>query len=310
MNNEVKREMEKIEIPEELHERAELGIKQVKQEERKRKIYPKWMIGTAAALMIIGASFSVGGSYMVDAAETLLGKIFETEEQEQIQADIQKAAPDPELGAEEAKGSLLQMEQHLKLAKEHLSPEDFEDYSQLIKESMEINVEMLATPEADQEKLDKRLLEIQAELDKYGIYALTIHTLEEAQTMVSYPIKHPAYIPEGYQLIEEEIRTEEANAGEDPVVMLQYHQIDGEFNFYTFTEKIDHSKEDELTWYDHIDSYQLSGYTFEHAYDGGPYHNNVQGMRVTIPEKGYEILMHASLLSKEEMEKVLLSMVE
>lgn len=36
----------------------------------------------------------------------------------------------------------------------------------------------------------------------------------------------------------------------------------------------------------------------------------VQGMRVTIPEEGYEITMTADILSKEEMEKILLSMVE
>lgn len=309
MNNEVKREMEKIEVPEELHARAELGIKQVKQEEKKRKRYPKWMIGTAASIMIIGASLSIGGSYIADAAETLLGKIFGTEEQTQIQEDIQKFAPDLEGGAKEAKMFLLQMEQHLKLAKEHLSPEEFADYSLLIKENMEINVESM-NPKADQEKLEKRMLELEEEIQKYGIDDLTNHTLEEAQAMVSYPIKHPDYIPKDYELIEETIRTEEAHVGEDPVVLLQYQQIDGEMSFYTVTEKIDQTKEDELTFYDHVESYQLNGYAFEHAYDGGEYHNNVQGMRITIPEEGYEILLHASLLSKEEMEKVLLSMVE
>jgi len=309
MNNEVKREMEKIEIPEELHARTVLGIKQVKQEKRKWKGYPKWMIGTAASLMIIGASLSIGGSYISDAAETLLGKVFGTEEQTQIQEDILKFAPDREGGAEEAKMLFVQMEQHLKLAKEHLSAEDFEDYSQLIKESTEINVQSM-NPEADWGKIEKRLLELEKELRKYGVYELTIHTLEEARAMVSYPINYPAYIPEGYELIEEEARTTYAHPGEDPVVTLQYEQIDGEMNFYTFIEKIDPTKEDELTFYDQVDSYQLNGYTFEYAYDDGEYHSNVQGMRITIPEESYEILIHASLLSKEEMEKILLSMVE
>lgn len=36
----------------------------------------------------------------------------------------------------------------------------------------------------------------------------------------------------------------------------------------------------------------------------------VTGMRVTVPEKGYKIILIADKLSKEEMEKVLLSMVE
>src|SRR5690554_3885370 len=96
MKNEMKREMEKIELPDELHARTKLGIRQVKQEEKIQKRYPKWIIGTAASLMIIGASFSIGGSHITDAAETLIGKIFGTEEQAQIQEDIQKLSPDRE----------------------------------------------------------------------------------------------------------------------------------------------------------------------------------------------------------------------
>ncbi len=307
MKHEIKREIEKIELPDELHARTKLGIKQVKKEENKR--YPKWIIGTVASLLIIGISFSTGGSYIADAAETLIGKIFGGEEQAQIQEDIQKFSPDREGGAEEAKMLFLQMEQHLKLAKEHLSAEDFEDYSQLIKESAEINVQSM-NPEADWGTLEKRSLELEKEIGKYGVFELMIHTLEEAQAMVSYPINYPSYIPEGYELIEEEARTTYEHPGEDPAVTLQYQQIDGEMNFYTFIEKIDQTKVDELTFYEQIDSYQLNGYTFEHAYDDGEYHSNVQGMRVTIPEEGYEVIIEASLLSKEEMEKVLLSMVD
>lgn len=309
MENEIKREMEKIELPDELHARAKLGIRQVKQNEKKRKRYPKWIIGTAASLMIIGTSFSIVGSHITDAAETLIGKIFSTDEQEMFLEDVQKVAPDPEGGIYEAKEALLQMNQHLELAKEHLSPEEFEDYSQLIKESMKINLESL-NPGVDEKKIEKRMLDLRTEIQKYEIYALTIHTLGEARAMVSYPINYPAYIPEGYELIEEQARTEEVHPEKDPVVTLQYHQIDGEFNFYTFTQKIDHMKGEELKSYDQIDSYQLNGYAIEHAYDEGEYHSNVQGMRITIPEEGYEIIMHASLLSKEEMEKILLSMID
>lgn len=309
MNNKIKSEIEKIEIPDELHAKTKLGIRQVKREEKSWKRYPKWVVGTVASLLVIGTAYSISGSHITDAAETLIGKIFSTEEQAQIQDDIQKSAPDPEGGAGEADAAMEQMNQHLELAKEHLSAEDFEGYSQLIKESMEMSVESL-NPNADEEKIEKRMLELRKEILTYGIYELTNHTLEEARAMVSYPINYPAYIPEGYELIEEEARTEEAHVGVDPVVSLHYHQVDGEFNFYTITEKIDSTKEDELNFYDNIDSYQLNGYAIEYAYDNGEYHSNVQGMRITIPEEGYEILIHASLLSKEDMEKILLSMVD
>lgn len=300
MENEIKREMDKIELPDELHTRSKLGIKQVKQEEKRGKRYPKWIMGTVASLLIIGPAYSIGESQITNAAETLIGKIFGTEEQGQML----------EILPEEAGVSFPQMEQHLKLAKEHLSLEGFEDYSLLMKESMEINLERVLNPKADQIKLEKRMRQLEKEIQKYEIYELTNHTLKEAKAMVSYPINYPAYIPKGYELIEEGARTEEAHPEKDPVVTLQYHQIDGEFNFYTFIQKINQTKGEELKSYDHLDSYELNGYAFEHAHDDGEHHSNVQGMRVTIPSEGYEVIMQASLLSKEEMEKILLSMVE
>ncbi|MBS4210453.1 DUF4367 domain-containing protein [Bacillus sp. FJAT-50079] len=301
MNNEIKREMEKIEIPKELDTRVEMGIKRVKLDGQKNKKYPRWIIGAAASIMIMGATFPIYGSYIADATDTLIGKIFGSDKQEQILEVF------PE---EEAHAYFKQMERHLELAKEHLSAEEFEDYSQLMKDMTEISMERASNPNADWEELDNRSNEIQKEIDKYGIGALTIHTLEEAQAMVNYPIKRPAYIPDGYVLVEERAQTSEEHVGEDPVVVLQYQEEQGEFNFYTTTEKIDKSKEDELKSYDHIDSYELDGYAFEHAYGYKNGLGNVQGMKVIVPEEGYEIIMHAAMLSKEEMEKVLLSMVE
>lgn len=301
MDNEIKREMEKIEIPKELDSRVELGIKQVKQEGKKKNRAPKWIIGAAASVIIIGGTYSIGGSYIADAADTLLGKAFGSEEKIQ---EVVGSFPE-----EEAKAYLRQLEQHLELAKEHLSPEEFAEYSKLIKESTELVMKQAKNPQTDYEnEMDK----LSKEIEQYGIHALTAHTVEEAQALASYPINRPTFIPDGYELVEERAHTEEAHVGEDPEVILQYHQKQGEFNFYTTTQKIDKSKEDalELQGYDHIDSYQLKGYTFEHAYGYNDGHGNVQSMRVTIPEEGYEIIIDAAILSKEEMEKVLLSMVE
>lgn len=310
MNNNIKREMEKIEIPEELHARAELGIRQVKQEERRWKRRPKWMIGIAAALLIIVASFSNGGSYITDATETLIGKIFGIEEQAQIQEEIQNSVPDQEAGAEEAKAAFQQIEQHLQLAEDHLSPEEFADYSQLIKEDMKLRAKSMSS-KGDWDQLDQQLTELNEKILSYGIYDLMTHTLEEAQAMVSYPINYPAYLPSGYELIREEAITDVTHVEEDPFVLMEYQEIDGEMNFILTIEKIDTEKENELEWYDHTTNYQLDGNDFTHGYDDqGIDTGNVQGMRVAIPEQGYEIIMHASALSKEDMEKVLLSMIE
>lgn len=245
--------------------------------------------------MIVGVSFSGGGSYLANAAEILIGKILGTEEQEEVF----------ETFPEEAELYLTQTEQHLALAKQHLSAEEFDEYSQLIAESIKMDLE-----NADNSNVDQERLKLQTKLRTYGIHDLTVHTIDEARTMVSYPINHPSYIPAGYELIEELIMTEETNVGKDPNVLFQYQEIDGEFGFYTFIEKIDPTKSDELASYDNLDSYTLNGYAFEHAHDNGEYHSNVKGMRITLPEEGYEMIMSASQLSRSDMEKVLLSMIE
>ncbi|MBO1004119.1 hypothetical protein ACFSKI_06710 [Pseudogracilibacillus auburnensis] len=313
MNNEIKRQMEKIEVPEDLHERSKLGIMQVKQARKKYKRTSGWFIGVAASILFIGATFLIGGSHLTDAAETLLVKVFSLEEQEQIQEGIQKTAPDPEGGAVEAKAYLQQMEKHLQFAKEYLSPEEYEDYSRLIGDMMKIDMERIENPHADMTKLYKREEEILQDAQKYTdkLNALTNYTLEEAQEMVDFAINRPAYVPTGYDLEEEIAYTEEANPLEDPTITIKYGQTDGEFGFYLHIEKIAQDKYDELSTYDHIDSYELNGFAFQHAHDTPNVDTgNVQAMSVMIPGEEYEVIMVADILSKEEMEKVLLSMVE
>lgn len=296
MSNEIKREIEKIAIPKELHERAEIGIKQVKKERKKRKKYPKWLIGTAASFFILFATYSFDGPYLADATGTLIGKFFGSEVREKVVETY------PE---EESDIYLPQIEQHLELAKEHLSPEEFEAYGQLVKEMAEIDVTRAKNINGVSSALEERELELQKEMQAYGIFDLTNHTLEEAQAMVSYPIKRPDYIPEGYELAEEEAITEEKHPGERPEVMIKYRQTQGEFGFRTLTEDI--NVESELKFYENNEFYQLSDYAFEYAYEDD---SNVHGMSITIPEEEYRVSIIADILTKEEMEKVLLSMVE
>ncbi|WP_077301493.1 hypothetical protein [Virgibacillus pantothenticus] len=295
MSNDIKRELEEIEIPKELHARAKLGIRQVKHKRRKR--YPKWLIGVAASLMILGATFTIGNSYIADADGTLIGKIFGSGEQ------LQKNHPN-------VKEYVPRMERHLELAKKVLSKEEFEDYSQLTKEDVEIDTEIVAENRRFPNKEEmKKLDRIQSKIEGYEerIRKLTTHTLEEAQKMVNYPINRPAFIPKGYELEEETATTGEEHIGEDPVVEIQYRESEGEFGFYTIIGKIGKTEKNWTKHFDKIDSYQLNGYDFDY---GSYVDSNIHEMRVTIPEQGYEIIMSADLLSKEVMEKVLLSMIE
>lgn len=299
MNNEIKGELRKIEIPKDLHTRVELGVRQVKKEKEKMKRYPQWIIASVASLLIISATWTLGGSYIADATDTLIVQIFGSKE------ELLEKLPDES-------ENLPEIERHFELVKEQLTEAEFTEYKKLIKEKAEILSKMALEnrliPNAEEEK---RLEVLRIGLKRYEIRvaALTTHTLEEAQKMVSYPIKAPSYVPKGYELESEEAHTEEMNIGKDPIVEFQYRGGANGNGFRTITQKIGQNKEGELeSWnYDHINSYTLNGFKFEFAYYDD---SNVQGMRVTIPEEGYEITMSADILSKEEMEKILLSMVE
>ncbi|MCQ6281688.1 hypothetical protein [Bacillus sp. EB600] len=59
--------------------------------------------------------------------------------------------------------------------------------------------------------------------------------------------------------------------------------------------------------FEKTDSYMLKNYKIDYDHSDD---TNIQGMRISVSEKGYKIVMIADVLSKEEMEKILLSMIK
>lgn len=289
MNN-IKRELEKIEIPTELNNRAALGVKQAKMEKKRKKRYPKWMLASVASVMIISAGYTFGGSYIVDAAETLINQLFGSRE------NLMQAYPD------ESQGEFDYFERHLEIAKENLTEEEFTNYSQLFKEQTEIFSRVQKdNREYPNDEEEKRLDQVQESMETYE----NKFALIEAQRLASYTITKPTYITEGYKQVDENFII--YNEGEEPVVSLNYS--DGETFFSTkqmnINQKIDIEMQ-ETGFFEKTESYSLNGFEFDYFYSK----EERVGMRVTVPEKGYKIVLIANVLSKEEMQKVLLSMVE
>lgn len=298
MENKLKDELNRIDIPKELHDRVVLGVKQAKKEDKESKKRSKWMIGIVASIMILLATSIFSGTYLVEATNTFIQQVLGSK------MKILEIFSDDD-------NSFSYVERHLELAEEQLSSEEFLAYSQLVNEHIEILYQATLEDRDLHEEEQKRLEALEKDAQKYEkkIETVTTHTLEEAQKMVSYPINRPKYIPEGYLLEKEVVRTEENNIGVDPVVFMQYRHPKNKDGFHMTTEKTDVEKrtETKLSHYDHIDSYQLRGIAFDFAFYKD---SNIQGMRVTIREEGYEIVMSADILSKEEMEKILLSMID
>nr|WP_249315528.1 DUF4367 domain-containing protein [Bacillus sp. FJAT-49711] len=199
-------------------------------------------------------------------------------------------------------------ERHLETAKENLTEDEFNNYSQLIKEQTEIWSKVRKENREPDEKEAARLNQI-GELEKSYTDKFALKEVEQ-YAKFSFPITKPTYIPEGYKQVDENYSIE--NVGEEPVVSLGFS--DGKSLFWTSQEKINQkdTMEDmlETSPYEKSKTYSLNGLQFDLVSPKDGSASFKGGMRVSVPEKGYKIVIFAEVLSKEEMEKVLLSMVE
>ncbi|WP_442598825.1 hypothetical protein [Neobacillus sp. D3-1R] len=303
MRTNLKEEMSKIEIPNELHNRVVLGVTRAKLEKRPNVLFTRKRIFAAAAVVIIlGSSITLGSSQIAGAVESFITRIFGSEQ------ELKQSFPN-------ASGEdLNQFEKHLELASANLTAEEFRDYSQLQKEAAKLvkkmtvteNGQVIQKPEELTASEQNRLDEISQQLQKYEarLDAITTHTVEEAQKMVDYPINKPAFVPEGYQLINSTAHSDEEQPGKKPIVVFEYQK--GEFGFRTFQQSLDQEDDLDRRSFEHSDSYLLKGYKMDFHYSDG---TNVQGMRLMSENQNFKIVIVADILSKEEMEKILLSMV-
>jgi hypothetical protein len=288
MNN-IKLELEKIEIPKELNNRVALGVKQAKMETKRKKRYPKWMLASAASIIIIATGFTFGGSFIADAAESLISQLFGSKE------NLMRAYPD------ESQEEFNYFEQHLAIAKENLTEEEFNNYVQIINEETEIWSEVRKEnrePNSEEAKRLNQLGELQQSYtDKFA--------LKEVQQYASYTITKPTFTPVGYKQVDENYILN--NAGDEPIVSLNYS--DGDFWYWVDQQSInqeDAIDRNDFAFFEKPQSYSLNGFEFDYVSSK----EKRVGMRVTVPEKGYKIIIIADVLSKEVMEKVVLSMIE
>jgi len=298
MKNDIKQELSKIEIPPELHSRVEYGIKKVKKDKQdKKKRAPKWLAVGIAAIIFAGVGFGFASDYIVEAKDSIFNKLFGSKEE--------VASYYPKKGDKVAS----YLETHLELAEKELSKEEFKDFSLLTKERTDILLNMRKDNRNNlNAEEEKKIRIVDAKIEQYEIKLakLTTHTFEEAQKLASYPVKKPTYVPDGYKLTEEHAQSEEKKPGKNPVVSLEYREE--EFGFSTEQQKVDVYVKDAFDSrnFQNTEPFESNGYKLEYGYDDD---SNIKGMKITSLENEYVISIIADMLSKEEMEKILLSMV-
>lgn len=224
------------------------------------------------------------------------------------------------------------------VARKTFSKDEFEKFSVLWQKYAELNKKMIvvngkrtgrSSYNLSKEEL-KEYNEVTKKLEPYlgTIYSKYTFTMDEAQKLVSFTIKHPTYIPEGYKLDEEEARTDVTSGKPKPIIRMTYKKQNADESkamaFWTFTIQIQENMKEKLAPYEaninafekedkHLiySDYTLEGYTFTLRKNE---FGNIISLRIVVPAKdgrsAYQMFIINSALPKEELEKVLLSMVE
>ncbi|KLA31632.1 hypothetical protein [Bacillus cereus] len=326
VTNELKRKAVNIEPSPNLEDKVQASFYKYQKMKNKEKtsMKKKLLLGFVVAAILIPT-----GTF---AGTTLMDKIVGTPE---------KARQDIGMTEDGYNGVMERIE----IAKSIFTEEDFEKYVALLQETYHFykKVSVVDNGErqytatnrlnADEEMRDREVME---QLNTYEerIDQQFTYTFEQAEKITGFPIKHPSYIPVGHQIVFEEVKAEATLDKPMPLISMRYekrnvkkephtsdvelgftiHQleiVEGEYKDYFLDRPFDKPSKRGHNFTGDIKKYTLNGYdvTF------GEYkESNVRAMKIVVPAKegknAYQIYINGSMLSKKELEKVLLSMVE
>lgn len=326
ITNELKRNAENLDPSPNLDNKVQTSFYKYQQLKMKRKVSmkKKLLLGFVAAAVLIPT-----GTF---AGTTLMDKIVGTPEH---------AREDIGMTEDGYNGVMERIE----IAKSIFTEEDFEKYVALLQESYhfykKVSVvengkrQYTATDRlnADEEKRDR---EVMKQLNTYEerINQHFIYTFEQAEKITGFPIKHPTYIPVGHQLVFEEVKAEATLGKPMPLITMRYenrnvkkqqhtsdaelgftiHQleiVEGAYKDYFIDRPFDKPSEEGHKFSGDIKKYKLNGYdvTF-----GESKESHVRAMKIVVPAKegrnAYQVYINDSMLSKKDLEKVLLSVVK
>ena len=203
-------------------------------------------------------------------------------------------------------------------AKKYLTKDEFDTYITLQGEWYALQKKAIALggdPERlsaeEQNKIEKIAEELGPLWEKVRKHF--IFTKEEAQKIVDFPIEKPTYVAEGYQLTKERVDTEVTIGKPIPIINSEYR---GEEFGYTIYQSavLEKGKDPFYFWIndnDKMENYELEGTKVTFAKMTG---SNVKAMKMIVPAKGkqsaYQVVIVDDVLNKDELEKIMLSMLK
>jgi hypothetical protein len=162
----------------------------------------------------------------------------------------------------------------------------------------------------EQKEYDQVVEKLQPYFDKLnaasGVVEMKAISIEESQKMLSFPIKHPTYLPTGYELSEGSGYLPSIE-GAKPSVHMQYSKDQDALLILQFEMK--QPPEKMPFKFDKENEYSLEGYGAIYG-EGG--RKEESGLVIWVPKKGehssYEIFVTGKL-EKDELEKIALSVL-
>ncbi|MEJ9185561.1 transcriptional regulator, partial [Bacillus cereus] len=139
-------------------------------------------------------------------------------------------------------------------------------------------------------------------------------TKKEAQKYLDFQIKTPPVVVNGFKLAGEEVQTSLFPGRKNPVIVSEYHRGDS-LSWYVVNQSIVRDKEENpfygiMEESEKITNYELEGANITFAESS---ESNTKYMEAIVPAKGknsdYQVIILANDVSKEELEKVMLSYI-
>nr|WP_212760584.1 M56 family metallopeptidase [Bacillus thuringiensis] len=207
----------------------------------------------------------------------------------------------------------------LGVARNLFTKEEFERFVDLETESYTLGkkIKLVGSPE----KLDTEEQNKYKENDKeIGPFREKIYwnfrlTKKEAQKYLDFPIKTPTSVVKEFKLAGEDVQTSMTPGRKNPVIVSEYRRGDS-LSWYVVNQSVVRDKE-ENPFYgiveesEKLTNYELEGANITFAESS---ESTTKYMEVIVPAKGknsaYQIIILANDVSKEELEKVILSYIK
>ncbi|MEI5948074.1 M56 family metallopeptidase [Bacillus albus] len=201
----------------------------------------------------------------------------------------------------------------LGVARNLFTKEEFDRFITLETEAhvLDKKIKLVGSPEKLDSEEQKKHEENSEEKGTFRqkIYSHFHLTKKEAQEYLDFPIKTPTYVAKGYQLFGEDVQTPMTTGKMNPRIVSGYKNEDS--SYHVNQSAVDDQAENkDIENNEKITHYELEG-TKINLIESLDTESNYKVMKMIVPAKGknnaYQVIILADNLSKEELEKIMLS---